>query len=667
MPELMWDGKYDANGKRVAIPKIALPFQTVETVNEDTRARERSLSLFESGEPSDWRNRLIWGDKKWVLPSLLPEFGAKVDLIYIDPPFDTGADFSFSAPIPDDPNAPENASMSFTKEPSLLELKAYRDIWGGAKTHLDAYLKWFYETVVVLYDLLSPTGSIYVHLDYRMSHYAKMVLDEVFGADRYINEIIWKRTSAHGNVANKYGFVHDVILYYGKSEKVVWNQQFAPYTEEYLTMFFDQVDEKGRRYARRDLTAAMERASKSQIYEFKGVRPPPSRCWAMTKENMEKLDAENKIHWPQKVGGMPRLKLYPEDLPGLPAADLWTDISTMHNLSQERVGYPTQKPEALLERIIKASSNPGDLVLDCFCGSGTTAAVSEKLNRRWITCDLGRFAIHTARKRLLAIPDLKPFQVSNLGKYERQAWRKSALLDDSMSAEHARLMAYRKFILALYHATPLEGHAWLHGVKNGRFVHVGSIDSPVSEGDITQIALEWKRATGGAGESPQTNGIDVLGWEFAFELNDLKKQQAQRANLSLSFKRIPREIMEKRAADSGEIQFFELAALDISHAVQGQTLALELKNFIAPLDYLPADVQGSITSWEQMVDYWAIDWDYQGDAFHNQWQSYRTKASPKLERTAKFTYDGPGVRRVVVKVIDILGNDTSRMVEVGVE
>ena len=219
----------------------------------------------------------------------------------------------------------------------------------------------------------------------------------------------------------------------------------------------------------------------------------------------------------------------------------------------------------------------------------------------------------------------------------------------------------------MYHATPLEGHAWLHGLKNGRFVHVGSIDSPVSEGDITQIALEWKRATGGAAASPQTNGIDVLGWEFAFELNDLKKQQAQRANLSLSFKRIPREIMEKRAADSGEIQFFELAALDISHVVAGQTLTLELKNFIAPLDYLPADVQSAITSWEQMVDYWAIDWDYQGDAFHNQWQSYRTKANPKLERVAKFQYDGPGVRRVVVKVIDILGNDTSRMVEIGVE
>lgn len=220
----------------------------------------------------------------------------------------------------------------------------------------------------------------------------------------------------------------------------------------------------------------------------------------------------------------------------------------------------------------------------------------------------------------------------------------------------------------------------MHGVKNGRFVHVGSIDSPVSEGDITQIALEWKRATGGnnvesgdvaasggAVEMPQTNGIDVLGWEFAFEINDIKVQQAARANISIVPKIIPREVMEKRAADAGEIQFFELAALAISHAVSAKTITLELKNFMAPLDYLPHDVQGSITSWEQMVDYWAIDWDYQGDAFHNQWQSYRTKASPKLEQTAKFTYESPGVKRVVVKVIDILGNDTSKLVEVGVD
>ena len=239
MPELLWDGKYDkTTGKRAPVPKLALPFQTIETVNEDTRARMRSLSLFEDGEPSDWRNRLIWGDKKWVLPSLLPEFGGSVDLIYIDPPFDTGADFSFSAQIPDDPDTPGDQSASFTKEPSLLELKAYRDIWGGAKTHLDAYLRWFYETVVVLYDLLSPTGSIYVHLDWHVAHYAKAVLDEIFGPDNLVNEIIWKRRSGFMGSYKRLGAVTDTIFWYSKSESFHFKQQYKESSKDYIDKHF---------------------------------------------------------------------------------------------------------------------------------------------------------------------------------------------------------------------------------------------------------------------------------------------------------------------------------------------------------------------------------------------------------------------------------------------
>ena len=246
MPELIWDGKYDAGGKRVAIPKIALPFQTVETINEDTRARERSLSLFESGQPGDWRNRLIWGDKKWVLPSLLPEFGGQIDLIYIDPPFDTGADFSFSAPIPDDPNAPENSPLNFTKEPSLLELKAYRDIWGGAKTHLDAYLKWFYETVVVLYDLLAPTGSIYVHIGPDLVHYVRAIMDEVFGQENFRNELYWRRVFSHNDTKGRYGIVTDSILFYTKSEKYLFNAPQKLHSDAYIASHYTQKDEKGR-------------------------------------------------------------------------------------------------------------------------------------------------------------------------------------------------------------------------------------------------------------------------------------------------------------------------------------------------------------------------------------------------------------------------------------
>ena len=184
MTELIWEGKYDKDGRKVAPTRIALPFQTVETINESAQERQKALDIFASGRESEWRNRLIWGDKKYVLPSLLPEFAGKVNLIYIDPPFDTGADFSFTTTIPD-------TDTSFVKEPSVIEQKAYRDTWGKG---LDSYLKWFYETVVLLRELLADDGSLYVHLDWHVGHYAKAVLDEVFGIDYFHNEIVWKRT-----------------------------------------------------------------------------------------------------------------------------------------------------------------------------------------------------------------------------------------------------------------------------------------------------------------------------------------------------------------------------------------------------------------------------------------------------------------------------------------
>src|SRR5262249_36836004 len=196
--ELVWEGKYDVNDRRVAPLRVALPFQTVETVNESAQDRQRSLLFGPGFREEAWRNRLIWGDKKYVLPSLLPEFAGKVNLIYIDPPFDTGADFSFTARVPDDPDAEEFGSFSFTKEPSIIEHKAYRDTWGRG---LNSYLQWFYEAAVVLHDLLSKDGVLYVHLDPNVSHFAKVVIDEVFGQENFINELVWKRTTTKSDYA----------------------------------------------------------------------------------------------------------------------------------------------------------------------------------------------------------------------------------------------------------------------------------------------------------------------------------------------------------------------------------------------------------------------------------------------------------------------------------
>ena len=672
MAELIWDGKYDEHGHKRAPVRIELPFQTVETVNESVQQRQRTLELSSSGNDPEWRNRLIWGDKKYVLPSLLPEFAGKVDLIYIDPPFDTGADFSFSTTIPETDEVLE-------KQASVLEQKAYRDTWGRG---MESYLQWFQETVLLLRELLCDTGSIYVHVDWHVGHYVKAVLDEVFGAENFRNEIIWMYRKL-ARTSSQFPKSHDTLFFYTKTAANVFNVQFVELSASTLKRWGDRK---------------------------RGGKDPNDR-YATDEESM-----------------------------GAVMPDTW-NIPLPIGANPQKTGYPTQKPETLLERVIETSSNTTALVLDCFCGSGTTAAVAEKLNRRWIACDLGRFAIHTTRKRLLGI-DPKPFVVQNLGKYERQQWQvaefapspvilsgvsapqsgafteskdpvpagtrqrlgkefsrdpggnaspglssqpagtgsfdsavgshsrtnRSAqddrLLGDRLREQREREAAYRKFILELYHATPVSGHVWLHGVKAGRMVHVGAVDAPVTRADVNAIAAEVWKAAGKGPNSPEKPAVDVLGWEFALELNETAKEIAAQARVDAAFKKIPREVLEKKAVEQGDVHFFELGALKVESKIKKRELTLTLSNFIIPLDDVPAEVRSAIKHWSQMVDYWAVDWDYKDDTFHNQWQSYRTRKNPKLELSKEHEYADPGEYTVVVKVIDILGNDTTKTLTV---
>jgi adenine-specific DNA-methyltransferase len=248
MPELVWDGKYDSAGRRVAPPKIELPFQTVETVNESAQERQRTLDFFAMDRPTDWRNRLIWGDKKYVLPSLLSEFAGQVDLIYIDPPFATGQNFSLPVHVD---------GADFVKQPSMLEVKAYRDTWGAG---LDSYLEWFYGMVGHFHELLKETGCLYVHLDPGVSHLAKTLLDEIFGIGNFRSEITWKRTSAHSS-AKRYGPVHDTLLFYSKSDVYTWNGGHQAYEDAYLKQRFKRGGDRPWKDA--DLTQAGTRAGET--------------------------------------------------------------------------------------------------------------------------------------------------------------------------------------------------------------------------------------------------------------------------------------------------------------------------------------------------------------------------------------------------------------------
>jgi DNA modification methylase len=647
MTELRWEGKYDQNGRRVTPLRIALPFQTVETVNESGQVRAHQLSLFQQGKETDWRNRLIWGDKKYVLPSLLEEFAGKVNLIYIDPPFATGANFSFTTTIPESDEALEKA-------PSMIEQRAYRDMWGRG---LDSYLQWFYETAVLLRDLLAEDGSIYVHLDWRVSHFAKVVLDEVFGTDGFRNEICWKRSTIATNVSTQWRNSHDLILFYAKSDTSKFNVQYGEYSES-SKQHFSYSDERGSFQPVPLLGSGRTNGETGQLW--RGIDPNTigkgGMHWLKRPSVLEELDSQGLIYWPTS-GGLPRLKYYLQEAKGRYITDFWEDISNINSMGSESVGYATQKPKALLERIIRASSNEGDLVLDCFCGSGTTAVVAEKLGRRWITCDLGRFV------------------VQNLGKYERQQWQVAEFAQgDSRQADAAQL-AYRRFMLDLYGAQPIAGYTWLHGVRDGRLVHIGSVDAPISDDDVRAIVKEFWSASGQAG----SNGIDILGWDFAFQVNEIDKQFAEQNGVQVRFKRIPREVLEKKAVEQGDIKFFELGALgarvsqrasDAMSAEEhptGRHATITLTDFLAPYDDVPDEIVAKITRWSQWIDYWAVDWDYQGDAFHNMAQSYRTRKDPNnLQTSLAHTYEQPGIYTVVIKVIDILGNDTTKTLAITV-
>ncbi|NCC74448.1 MAG: site-specific DNA-methyltransferase, partial [Sphingobacteriia bacterium] len=477
---------------------------------------------------------------------------------------------------------------------------------------LDSYMQWFYETAVMLRELLADDGSIYVHLDWHVGHYVKSVMDEIFGYENFLNEIAWTYYAFKRKTAKKFPMKHDTIMSWTKSQKYTWHTQFKPHKEEYLKRW--KKDNDGRLY----------------------------------RDDVNPTKGGTRV-------------IYLDDLDGDIVDSVWDDIPPVNPVAIEKTNYDTQKPEALLERIIKASSNEGDLVLDCFCGSGTTAAVAEKLNRRWITCDLGRFAIHTARKRFLGIENVKPFIVQNLGKYERQQWINAEFENAENRLQQEK--TYRHFINELYHAKPLDGYTWIHGAKAGRMIHVGSVETPVTVEDIKATILEfWKLV--GKEKSTTTNGIDFLGWDFAFDVNETAAQFAASNKVDVKFKKIPREVLEKKAVEQGDIKFYELASLKVKTKIERKKATITLDNFIIPPDDIPEDVRQHITHWSQWIDYWAVDWNYHDDTFHNEWQSYRTKQNQKLELTTSKMYDAKGKYTVLVKVIDILGNDTTKAIQI---
>jgi adenine-specific DNA-methyltransferase len=662
--ELVWEGKYDEYGNRreVDVAGLVMPLQKIETIDqpraEAAEAGDQQLLAFEKKSPrrDDFRNRLIWGDNKLVMASLLKEFKGKIDLIYIDPPFDVGADFTMTLPIGDEAD-------SIAKEQSTLETVAYRDMWGRGT---DSYLHMLSERLTLIRELMSERGSVYVHVDYNIGHFVKLVLDSVFGEDAFTNQLIWRRTGMHA-AADQFGPIHDMILYYRKTPQATWNQVYQPYEQEYIDGWFRHTDENGKKYGLVVLSAPGDRKGTLAHYGWKGKWPPPGRHWAITEKKLQDLEDAGMVEYSST--GLPYIRKYLDKSKGIAAQDLILDISHLKSSTGEKQDYPTQKPEALLERLMLAASNEGDLVADFFGGSGTTAAAAERLGRRWVCTDLGRFAVHTSRKRLIELQrtlhsDGQPyraFDVYNLGRYERQWWQKERLkgADD----EHRRVvLEFFKSEQLTKAPSPL-----IHGRKNGAFVHVDSIDSVFTREEASALAKAVAAAGG--------RECYALAWEFEMDLRLALAAIEQDFGIKIKPVYIPREIMEKNL--KGTPPFFEMAVVKAAPIVRdrkARTVDIKLTEFLPSLAEVPtkeldAIRERAMRSGMDFIDFWAVDFDWSpGKPFNHDWQDYRTRKDRSLKTVsdAAHVYPKSGKYTACVKVVDTFGSDTSITVSVEV-
>jgi len=652
--ELVW------NGKSSEVCNIVLPFQVIEQVDEpraekDTRLQMSMFDLDARGRQlKGWTNKLIWGDNKLILSSLKNgplreeiEKQGGLKLIYIDPPFDVGADFSMDIEIGGD---------TFTKKPNILEEIAYRDTWGKGA---DSFIAMIHERLVLMRDLLAEDGSIYVHCDWRVSGYVRLILDEVFGKESIRNHIVWLY-SGGGVPQTEMPKKHEDIFWYSKGDNWIYNTQYRPYSEGTV--------QRGRT------------AVKGPNAELRKEGTPINNWWPDVKKITSPTDPE---------------KLY----------------------------YPTQKSEELLARVINLSSNEGDLVADFFSGSGTTAAVAEKLGRKWIVSDLGKFAIHTTRKRMIGVQrqlkaegkNYRAFEILNLGKYERQHY--IGVNPNLREAEQQKQLeekeaAFVDLILRAYRAEKTEGFATFHGKKAGRLVAVGPVNLPVTRLFVEEVILECRQK--------HITRVDILGFEFEMGLFPNVLDEARAKGIDIAPKYIPAEVFDKRAVEKNQVVFHDVSFIEVKPHVKKNSVAMELTDFsvfysqdsIAAAEAtlkdkaskivvekgqivkVSKDAKGIVSrevltkKWTDWIDYWAVDFNFEskreiirvknedsgeweerwtGDyIFENEWQSFRTKKDRSLELTSVFHECLPGRRKLAVKVVDIFGTDTMSIVEVNV-
>ncbi len=680
-PRLAWQGmerKAMAGAVPTQVVEIVRPGRAVERKGELDLATRTAAARAELVRPE---NRLIWtNDNLVALQTLLEErdpktkdwrYRGKVDLVYIDPPFMVNNDFRADNAI--DIELDEKAHVQARKEPSLVEIIAYKDTW---RQGLDSFVSMLRARLVLLKQLLAPTGSIYVHLDWHAVHYVKVLMDEVFGYENFRNEIAWKRSSAHsdaGQGAAHLGRVYDSILYYVATGEPYFEQQYVPYDAEYVARDYRRVDENGRKYRIDNLQGPGGEAKGNPFYEFLGV----SRYWRYSKERMEELHRAGRIIQ-TKPGAVPQYKRYLDEMSGVPLQNVWTDLPGINNRSSEVLGYPTQKPVALIDRIIRTSCRPGGLILDCFVGSGTTAEAAERAGRMWIAIDNGKYAVHVTRKRLIQLHgqpqppaslmaewveckscgkverkekpqrspgpyQVRPFTVENMGVYQRAS---------EWEGFQQHRTAYRDEMIKVFGGEPVEHSPLLHGRKGNTWVHVGPLDAPVSSMQVWSIAREAQRTS--------TKAVTVLSADFDTLSGSEKDDVKKKTGVAITIRVIPASAIDEvkrrldllranpdQAVESTVIPaFYAPLSIVLEEHVSGRNVELKLKrcevdieSFIASQRPMLKPVTDKMTdkakkkaldeitrwqkrekelkdwldkarSWQAFVDFWAVDWDY---------------------------------------------------------
>lgn len=666
-------------GKRPLTHVPAFPAQRVESFDPTGGAgpeyeADDAWKDWPAGYPRG--GLLLHGDNKEVLAHLLANgFRGKVKLIYIDPPFDSGADYVRRVNL----RGVKGTAKIDGETYSLGEQIQYTDIWAN-----DNYLQFMYERLLLLRELLAEDGSIYVHCDQRKVHFLRLLLDEVMGYDAFVSEIIWQSSDAQSS-ANRYGPIHNNILYYRKGEGRVWNDVRTPlsrstadnwYTHE-ETVEDDVVNALGevipagsiRRFNAADLTAR-KRGGDTE-YEWKGHRPPRGRYWAYSKDNMEEFDGDGRLYY--SSSGRPYLKRYLDEVEGTPPQDLWTDISMIRGISaHQSTGYPTEKPEELLERILRISSNPHDLVLDCFIGSGTTAAVAQKLGRRWIGCDINKGAIQTTSKRLQTIideqieaereapqteldvaaeDDAEPaaaqlsFGVWRVNDYDLQVQHNEAV---ELACEHIGVERTRT-------------DAFFDGVLGKRLVKIAPFTHPLSPADLDEVKRELEARP----EEDRDVVVVCLGKELAADewLEDWNKLRKARGSAN----RI--EAIELRTDPKyGKFLVHRPAEAKVDVSRRDGKLRVVIEDFISPtiIERLEMDTplfRAKIPDWRAQVDCVMIDPSWDGEVFAVALSDVPERRDDLV--AGEYEVDVPdGDTTVAVKVIDMLGEEVVVTVDV---